>query len=177
MNENLLTTPRLVIRRWNKAEAPILLGIRSRTEVARWMADTTPWSQIQQAHDAIFKWNTELDADSRLGTWAIAPIETGTAVGWVSLRLLPGDTHEIEIGWVLDPDATGQGYAIEAAVALLEHAKNMGLKRVWALMWPGNEPSARVARTIGMTDLGVDDDPWYGGTSHIFRWELPASSW
>lgn len=175
MNETLLTTDRLVIRRWRKAEAPILLQIRSRLEVARWMADTTPWTQMQQADNAISKWNAELDADLRLGTWAIAPRDTSTAVGWVSLRPLPGDSSDIEIGWVLDPDATGRGYAREAAAALLDHAKSMHLEQVWALMWPGNEASARVARAIGMTDLGVADDPWYGGTSHTFRWNAPAS--
>ena len=38
-------------------------------------------------------------------------------------------------------------------------------------MWPDNTASARVCTALGMTDLGVRPDPWYGGDSHTFLTE------
>ncbi len=92
-----------------------------------------------------------------------------TPIGSVSLQLIPHGDGEVEIGWVLHPDAWGRGHAREAARAVLAHGLSIGLSRIWALMWPDNEPSARVCRAIGMHDLGVRPDPWYGGDSHMFR--------
>lgn len=103
-----------------------------------------------------------------LGVWAIVAedAETRTTVpaGTVSLGRLPR-SQEVEISWYLHPDSSGRGYAAEAAGALLDHALASGLATVWAIMWPENEASARVAGSIGMEDLGVVDDPWYGTES------------
>ena len=161
-------TNRIVVRPWRPAEAEVLFGMRSDPQVARWMADTTPWCDRRQADGAITSWQAELDTDPTLGTWAIVPRTAGVAVGSVSLRPLPDGAGEVEIGWVLHPDAWGLGYAREAAAAVLAHGRTLELARIWALMWPGNAPSARVCRAIGMQDLGVVADPWYGGDSHTF---------
>lgn len=83
-------------------------------------------------------------------------------VGTVLLEPLDDDGREFECGWYLHPDHTGLGYVSEAARELLDHAWALGLDRVHAIMWPGNEPSVRVCRAIGMRDLGTVPDPWYG---------------
>ena len=57
---------------------------------------------------------------------------------------------------------------------MLEHAADAGLTRVLAIMWPHNDASARVCRAIGMDELGVVADPWYGSPedpdSLMFHW-------
>lgn len=51
---------------------------------------------------------------------------------------------------------------------------------VYAIMWPGNEPSAAVCRAIEMHDIGDSPDPWYGTpeepTSPMFVAERPTDS-
>ena len=46
-------------------------------------------------------------------------------------------------------------------------------------MWADNGRSAAVARRIGMREVGVLDDPWYGTeedpTSRVFRHDAPTS--
>lgn len=78
----------------------------------------------------------------------------------------------MEIGWYLHPDSEGHGFASEAAEALLTHVLHAPIDRVWAVMWPQNEASARVAASIGMADQGVINDPFYGSeeepTSRVF---------
>lgn len=170
-------TERLWLRPWHPDEADRLFDIRRRTDVAKWLGDPTPWTERSLAATNIATWNAATLGPGPLGVWAIAAktepdVDRATPFGTVKLGQLPG-SDEIEIGWYLHPDSTGQGFAAEAAAAVLGHALSGGVARVWAIMWAHNEPSARVATSIGMDDLGVIEDPWYGTDadplSRIFR--------
>ena len=56
-----------------------------------------------------------------------------------------------EIGWVFHPRYHGQGYATEAAAALLGHGfERLGLHRVVATCQPENVASWRVMEKLGM---------------------------
>jgi RimJ/RimL family protein N-acetyltransferase len=165
-------TDRVLLRPWVLDDADRLLDIRRREHVAKWLSDPTPWTELATAQEKIRGWGAATLDTGPLGVWAIVPRDDHTPIGSVSIGQLPG-SDEIEIGWYLHPDSGGRGYAAEAARALLDHTLARGVARVWAIMWPHNEPSARVAASIGMLDLGVVTDPWYGTdvepTSRIFR--------
>lgn len=195
MAETILTE-RLELRPWTLAEAPRLFDIRRRPEVARWLGDPEPWADLARAEQKIGEWAStpEIAVPS---VWAIDARSGGTntpigpfgsvssgllepngrpttepelaALGFTTTAELSG---EVEIGWYLHPDSLRKGYAKEAAEALLDYLLKAGVARVWALMWPDNEPSARVAAAIGMSPLGVVADPWYGTdhepTSRVF---------
>lgn len=173
----VVVTSRLTVRPWQPEEAERLFDIRRRSEVARWLGDPTPWTSVNTAVEHVARWTTEIAADPPLGVWAIVPNDDAHPAGSVSLHRLPDD-DEIEIGWHLHPDAAGRGLAREAARGLLDHALAHGPPRVWAIMWPHNGASARVAAAIGMRDLGVRHDPWYGTdhepTSRMFRIDATA---
>lgn len=171
-HDTRLASKRLEIRPWRIDEAERLLEVRSLPEIARWLSDPEPWTDLEQAREMIREWASIDLGEPRLGTWAIVPSASGVPVGTISLKRLPG-SHEIEIGWYLHPDAHGRGYAVEAATAVLRHAAHVGIERVWAIMWPDNLASAKVAQRAGMIDLGVRPDPWYGSAtdpdSRMFR--------
>jgi RimJ/RimL family protein N-acetyltransferase len=173
----LFTTPRLAVRPWDLAEAPRLFDIRSRESVAQWLSDPAPWADLAVATEHIERWATRIATCPPFGSWAIVPRDTDVPVGTVSLNRLPNDDVEVEIGWYLHPDAVGHGWAREAAAGMLVHAFAHGIDRVWAIMWPHNDASAAVARAIGMMDLGVIPDPWYGEPdtpdSLMFRIDRP----
>lgn len=155
-----LHTDRATIRPWRMSEADILLDIRSRPEVAMWLGDTTPWTDLATAGDHIGQCTA--DATRRMPlTLALVPDDTGIPVGSISLFPLQ-DPAGVSIGWYLHPDAAGAGWAVEGARAMLDHALAVGHELVWAMMWEHNDRSAAVCRRIGMTDLGVQVDPWYG---------------
>jgi len=91
-------------------------------------------------------------------------------------RLPPSDGRDVdafEIGWDLHPDVWGHGYATEAAVALLEHARRAGLAEVYAVTYPENHASRAVCRRLGMRDMG-ETDRWYGVTLIEHRLDLAA---
>lgn len=160
-----LLTDRLQLRAWRDDEATRLFDIRRRESVAKWLGDPTPWPSETLAQKKIAAWSDEVGSPGPLGVWAVVArsgeSSATSPVGSVSIGQLPGST-EIEIGWYLHPDSEGHGFATEAAGTLLRHTLDSGVARIWALMWPHNVASARVARSIGMVDFGVIQDPWYG---------------
>ena len=76
--------------------------------------------------------------------------------------------HTYEIGWVLNPNYYNNGYASEAARAVLDYGfKEMKLHRIIATCQPENIPSYRVMEKIGMRREGYfkkcipHEDEWW----------------
>lgn len=58
---------------------------------------------------------------------------------------------QAELGWVLDPGHAGRGYATEAARELLRYCfAELGVRRVTANCFLGNDASVRVMERLGM---------------------------
>ncbi|GAA3521587.1 GNAT family protein [Aeromicrobium panaciterrae] len=58
---------------------------------------------------------------------------------------------QAELGWTLDPAHMGQGYATEAATALLEYCfETLGVRRITAICFADNAPSVRLIERLGM---------------------------
>lgn len=58
---------------------------------------------------------------------------------------------QAELGWVLDPDQTGHGYATEAVCELLRHCfQDLGVRRVSANCFLDDDSSWRLMERVGM---------------------------
>jgi RimJ/RimL family protein N-acetyltransferase len=79
-----------------------------------------------------------------------------------------GPTGLTEVGWHLHPQYQGQGFATEAAGALLAAAATAGIGEVLALTDLDNVRSQAVAARLGMSDEGTTDR-WFGLPSRQFR--------
>ena len=56
-----------------------------------------------------------------------------------------------DIGFAFLPAYWNRGYAFESAAAVMQHAREtLGLERVLAITSPGNEPSEKLLRKIGL---------------------------
>jgi RimJ/RimL family protein N-acetyltransferase len=85
-----------------------------------------------------------------------------------------GPTGLIEVGWHLHPQHQGQGFATEAAGALLAAAATAGIGEVLALTDLDNVRSQAVAARLGMSDEGTTDR-WFGLTARQFRKTLTCN--
>jgi RimJ/RimL family protein N-acetyltransferase len=84
------------------------------------------------------------------GWWAVEVQQTGQRVGHVG-AFYRESSSVMELGWSTYRAFWGQGFASEAAAAALEHAFEVRREpKVQALIDPGNEPSLRVARRLGL---------------------------
>lgn len=85
--------------------------------------------------------------------WVVERRADGQLLGVTDLRL---QGSRAEIGYALARDAWGQGFASEAARALVEWALTQpGLYRVWAVCDVDNRASARVLEKAGMVREGL----------------------
>jgi RimJ/RimL family protein N-acetyltransferase len=96
------------------------------------------------------------------GLWLIVLKETGKSIGMCGL-IRRDNLEDVDIGYALLPKFWSKGYAVEAAQAVKEYAKNViGLKRLVAIVDPANEGSIRVLEKLGlsyerMVRLSADD--------------------
>lgn len=92
--------------------------------------------------------------------FALAVEHDGTLIGDVSLHLRSVETvtRSAEISWILHKDAQGQGFAYEAARAMLEIAfERLEARVIFALVHPANTASAALAEKLGFTPFDGRD--------------------
>lgn len=167
----VITTERLTLRPYVESDAPRVLDIHSRLEVIQWLGDPpyVPMADLDEALAWVERWRKAAEGGPYDGAYAIEVRETGVVAGTVLVAPLPTSEHdERQVGWHLHPDSVGNGYATEAAEALLDHVFALGLDEIWCDMFPHNAPSAAIAERLGLRPLGVVPDPWYAGEGRLF---------
>ncbi|TDS86323.1 GNAT family N-acetyltransferase [Nesterenkonia aurantiaca] len=143
-----LTTDRLLLRDFISADVPGVHAYAADAEVCRYM----DWGPNTLEQTRVFIEDT-MAAASRSAresfTWAVTA--GGEVLGACSVTITSAEHHRGELGYVLARRFWGQGYATEAADAVLGFAhEELGLQRVEATCRPGNIASQRVLRRIGM---------------------------
>lgn len=91
------------------------------------------------------------------GSIAICLKQTGQLIGDLFGGGGEGEEEETaSVGWHLNPQFTGQGYALEAARALFDHLfRARGFRRIYAYVEDHNKPSQRLCEKLGMRREGV----------------------
>jgi RimJ/RimL family protein N-acetyltransferase len=150
-----MMTERLILRPWHVDDAGDALAAYGHAEVARWLVPTMDKVGDEGAMRLVLQqWVAE---DARLsapaGRWAIERAEDGCLIGGATLLPLPPD-EEFEVGWQLNPDAWGSGYATEAGLALAQWAFGQGIEQVIAVVRPANTRAVATVRRIGMEWVG-----------------------
>jgi RimJ/RimL family protein N-acetyltransferase len=146
-----LRTERLLLRPLSERDVQAMVAYRSRADVCRYVP-FTPMSLDDVAERIATQWaRTELTDQGQALTLGVEVLETGGLVGDVVLfwhsRLHRGG----ELGYVLNPDHGGHGYATEAAVEMVRFGfEVVGLHRIVARVDERNTPSARLLSRLGM---------------------------
>lgn len=81
------------------------------------------------------------------------------ALGWVSAGV-KRQAGVVEIGYILSPEATGQGIAREAVAAVIDAIFDGGYRRVFADTDPDNAPSRGLLERLGFREEGTLRGEW-----------------
>ncbi len=82
--------------------------------------------------------------------------------------------EDVDLGFALLPGFWGQGYAYEAASAVMEHGKGaLGLKRIVAITNPENHNSIRLLEKLGFQFDQMIRTQADGPEIRLFVWEAP----
>jgi ribosomal-protein-alanine N-acetyltransferase len=150
----MISTSRLVIRRFTVEDAPFALRLLNERSFIENIADRgvrTPEQAVKYLEDGPIA----SYAKHGLGLMMVLVEKTGAPIGMCGLIRRPG-RPDVDLGYAYVPEAWGQGYAGEAAEAMLEIARrDFRLPRVAAFISPGNERSLRVLGRLGFEPAGT----------------------
>lgn len=139
-----IETARLVLRPCKLSDWPVLEPIWT-TDQARFIGGP------MTAEDAWLDFNQCLSSWFLRGTGALAITthDSDTPLGIVVIMHEYGDP-ELELGWLITKDAEGNGYATEAAEALLDWTfRQLGVTQMVSYVHANNVKSANLATRLG----------------------------
>lgn len=157
----VLETERLILRQLTNDDAPFILELLNEPSFIQNIGDR----KVRTIEDAqAYILNGPVNSYEKHGFGSCLAIlkETNESIGMCGLIKRDG-LEDVDIGYALLPKFWSKGYAVEAARAVKEYAKNViGLKRLVAIVDPANEASIRVLEKIGlryekMIRLSADD--------------------
>jgi len=158
-----LTTPtiqtsRLLIRPFTKADKDAIFALQSNAKVLRYW-DAPPWTEEAQADRFLTKCKQmeEKEQGIRVAIERIRDDESKSEfIGWCAFFNWDPEYRSGGIGYCLAENAWGQGYATEAAGAVLTWAyETLDLNRVQSEADTRNIGSARVLEKLGFVLEGT----------------------
>jgi RimJ/RimL family protein N-acetyltransferase len=149
-----LHTARLRLRPVTNADADALFALHSDPLVLRYW-DAPPWSERERAERFIAA-GRQMAAAGTGARLAVDRVSDGAFIGWCALSRWNPGYRTASMGYCFDDAVWGQGYATEAAGALLGWAfDTLDLNRVQAETDTRNVASARVLEKLGFVREGT----------------------
>ena len=160
----IIETSRLRLREFVAEDWPAVLAYQSDPRYLRLYAWTARTEAEVQAFVAGFVTSQALVPRLKYQL-AITLREGGRLIGNCGVRLAEPGGRSGDLGYEISPDHWGQGYATEAARAMLGVGfGELGLHRVWGECVPENAASRRVMEKVGMRGEGrLRQTQWYKG--------------
>ena len=148
LHDHTLETERLLLRKWNDADAESLFEYAKDPEVGP-IAGWPPHRSVEESLDVI------RNVFNGAECYAVCEKENGKAIGAIEL-ILNGHTDmterddECELGYWLGKPFWGRGYIPEAAREMIRHGfEDLGMNTIWCGYYEGNQKSKRVQEKVG----------------------------
>jgi RimJ/RimL family protein N-acetyltransferase len=160
----ILETERLVLRTVEAGDAPFYLELVNDPDFYIHIGDRKIRT-LDAAREAIEKGPVAMQATLGHSIYLVERKEDGKAVGMSGL--IKRDTlTDVDIGYAFLPAYRGQGYAYEAGLAVVAHAREtIGLRRLVAIVSPDNVASISLLNKLGLQfEQQLARTPEYSGT-------------
>ncbi|MEV0457291.1 GNAT family N-acetyltransferase [Catellatospora methionotrophica] len=173
-------TERLTLRPLTAGDTDALLAYRGLPDVCRYVPFEPMTREVVDERMAVQWARTELTAEGQGLTLGVEVADSGALVGDVVLFWHSTEHAGGELGYIFDPAFSGHGYATEAASAMLRLGfDELGLHRIVARVDERNEPSAKLARRLGMRQEArlVHNEYFKGEWTTELNFAMLADEW
>ena len=145
----VLQTARITLRRLTVADASFMRDLVNEPSWIRFIGDRGVRT-VEDARAYLVKGPMAMYERCGFGLWLCEARASGEALGICGL--IKRDTLEdVDIGFAFLPRFWGQGYAHEAAAAVLDYGREvLELDRIVAITSPDNVPSIRLLEKLGL---------------------------
>lgn len=180
-----IETPRLTLRSLTVEDAPLLYDLDSDSAVLRYIGPRRTGTSIDDYRAHIETVYHKYDAAYRsLGFWAVIERSRQEFLGWTCLR--PGPDYrfaaearfrddDAELGYRLKAAAWGQGYATEAALAVIDQGfREESMARIVASALVENRASTRVMEKCGLARQYEFELAGYSCPAVVYALSRPA---
>jgi len=168
----IFETPRLFLRRFTDADAPLVYKMNSDPEIVKYIHE--PVLENEEQAKKILTDFILPQYKLNLGRWAIHTKADYEFIGWCGLKYIK-ETGIIDLGYRLLKTAWGKGYATEAAqYTLIYGLRDLKIKEITGMAHVENIASIKVLEKIGMKftrDEIVDGQP-----VKVYTLSLPATT-
>ncbi len=164
-----LQTERLLLRELISSDDAGIIELDVNPEEDTYVG-RNPITTIEQARSVIDFIQKQYVEDG-IGRWVVVDKKTNAFMGWAGLKLYKEEVNEhsnfYELGYRFIKKYWGQGYATEAAKAVIDYGFNeMGLTEIYAMTDAENFKSEKVLEKCGMDyiedfHLGQDTFSWF----------------
>jgi len=147
---NIIETERLLLRPFEPADEDAFIAQVTDSD---FMQFSRSGALDDSAARSAFKRRLAL-ADSQFNKFAVIEKSTNNIIGYCGVDSceLEGN-YELELGYRLIASARGQGYATEAASAVLDYYGRQGVTNIIAFTAHGNKSSQAVLKKLGYTAI------------------------
>ncbi len=150
----ILRTRRLRLRRFCEDDAEFIIALLNEPAFIHQIGDRG----VRNAGDArAYLRNGPLKsyAENGFGLYLVARADSGAPIGMCGLIKRAG-LADVDLGYAFLRTAWGQGYASEAAAAVLDYGRNaLALRRIVGIVRHDNTASIRVLERIGLRPAGT----------------------
>jgi RimJ/RimL family protein N-acetyltransferase len=145
-----IETERLLLRELTVEDAPFTVELLNEPSFIRFIGDRGVRT-IEQARRYLLDGPIASYGRYGFGMYLTIRRIDGASIGMAGLVKREG-LDDVDVGFAFLPPYRAQGYALEAARAVIAHAaRDVGLKRVVAIATPDNAGSLKVLYKLGMT--------------------------
>jgi RimJ/RimL family protein N-acetyltransferase len=147
---NVLETERLALREFQLDDAAFVVELLNEPAFIRYIGDKGVRT-LADARDYLLRGPIESYRRLGFGLYLTSLRAHGTPIGMCGLVKREG-LADVDVGFALRSCHWSRGYAVEAAAAVLDYGKRiLNLRRIVAIVNPGNQASIAVLEKIGLS--------------------------
>lgn len=145
----ILETERLLLRQFSTDDADFILRLLNEPSFIQNIGDRGVRT-LEDARSYILRVPIASYEKNGFGLYLVILKKSGASIGMCGL-IRREALEDVDIGYAFLPEYWSKGYAVEAAQAVKEYARDViGLKRLVAITDPENQASIRVLEKIGL---------------------------
>ncbi|MFA9376023.1 MAG: GNAT family N-acetyltransferase [Lachnotalea sp.] len=151
--EYFMKTKHIGFSHWTEADLELAIQLWGEKDVTQYICATGEFAQ----QDIMNRLNVEINnaIKYKVQYWPIYDLITGELIGCCGLRPFKSESYSYEIGFHLRKKFWGQGYAMEAATEVIQHAFTvLNATKIYAGHHPQNIGSRKLLNRLGFQYIG-----------------------
>ena len=123
----------------------------------------------EQVYKEFISTSADLWKSKTVANYGIFLRSSNVFIGCISVDEISWDSANLGIGWWLDKNYSGKGYASEAAQAVINTFFSFGFHKLYVNISDKNKQSMKLAKKLGFKKEGLLRDHWFNPNTQKYE--------